>query len=68
MSEQNKSARPSSPKEPKDAGGVDDIEESEEGLGGEKERIEQDDAREAGGNRRAEREEPGSFSDSSDGR
>ncbi len=61
MSDQNKSAQPSPfEKKPKNAGGVDDIEEGED-------RVEEDDARQAGGNRRPEREEPGSSSDSSDG-
>jgi hypothetical protein len=62
MSDQNKNAQPSPfEKDPKNAGGIDDIEEGED-------RVEEDDSRQAGGNRRPESEEPGSSSDSSDGR
>jgi hypothetical protein len=51
MSDQNKTAQPSpSEKGPKNAGGIDDIEEGEDRVEGD-ERIAQDDGRRAGGGR-----------------
>ena len=59
MSDQNKTAQtPPSEKGPKNAGGVDDIEESEDPVE-EDERIAQDDGRRAGGGR-SEIEKPDS--------
>ena len=60
MSDQTKNAQPSpSEKMPKDAGGVDDIEEREDRVEVE-EGIEYNDARRAGGGRQSESEKPGS--------
>ena len=65
MSDQNKNAQPSPfEKEPKNAGGIDDIEESEDG----EDRVEEDDSRQAGSNRRPASDAPDSTSYSSDGR
>jgi hypothetical protein len=70
MSDQNKNAQPSPfEKEPKNAGGIDDIEEGEDRFDRE-DRVEEDNARHAGGSRKMgkmERDEPNP-SDSSDGR
>lgn len=60
MSEQTKNAQPSpSEKGPKNAGGVDDIEDSEDRVEGD-EGIEQEDGRRAGGGRQSEIETPNS--------
>ena len=64
MSDQTKNARPSpSEKGPKNAGGVDDIEESEDRVEGDQ-RVERDDGRRADGGRQSGIEKP----DSTDGR
>lgn len=60
MSDQNKNARPSpSEKGPKNAGGIDDIEEREDRVEGD-ERIAQDGGRPAGGGPQSEFEKPDS--------
>ena len=60
MSDQTKNAQPSpSEKMPKNAGGVDDIEENEDRVEVEEGR-EDTDARQAGGGRQSDSDEPGS--------